>query len=155
MLLGNGINGVILTFGKKSNDQVHPVLVQFMNKLVNSNLQDILTNDETFKLTSLHISSTSEPYSKHKVGGPHRSRKAVDISAINGKSITHLYGYDPEVTGICNALQVKAIDLDEVWENFGPLICLKTPMGKPMKQIKLDKDLISMHKTHLHFSVRG
>lgn len=154
MKLGSGLNGVIFTFGPNSNQEISPVLHGFMSSLVSQDMTNILTG-ATHKLITLHISSTSEPYHAHKVGGPHRNGLAIDISSINGKGITALYDYDEELRGICDALQVKAIDNDHVFENFGPLICFKTDRKGNINQIKKDKSLLAMHKTHLHFSVRG
>lgn len=155
ILLPNGLNGVILTFSTTSNAGVHPVLHNFLCNLLTTRLEDFVTSGKFYTLISLHISSTSEPYHAHKVGGPHRNGLAVDFSAINGKSITKFYDRDEEVTGICDALQVLAIDIQDVWENFGPLICFKTDSGGKINQIKKDTNLISMHKSHLHFSVRA
>lgn len=145
---------MIFTFSPNSYQDINPVLYGFVSKLVSQDMTDILTG-KTHKLITLHISSTSEPFHAHKEGGPHRNGLAIDISKINGKSITKLYDYDEELRGICDALQVKAIDDDHVFENFGPLICFKTDKKGNINQIKKDKNLISMHKTHLHFSVRG
>jgi hypothetical protein len=155
MKLGNSINNVFLTFGPTSDSEVNVVLYNFLKGLIQTEMQDILNAGKKYNLLKLHISSTSEPYKAHKVGGPHRSGVAVDISAINGKSITHYYENDPEVRGIADALQFKAIDDDRVWENFGPLICLKSKLTGDITEIKKDKKLISLHKTHLHFSVRA
>lgn len=155
ILLPSGLNGVILTFSDNCNAGVHPVLFHFLAQLLTTQLEDFTVSGKFYRLIKLHISSTSEPYYKHAVGGPHRNGLAVDIAAINGKGITELYNRDEEVTGICDALQVLATDIREVWENFGPLICFKTDRGGHINQIKKDKDLISMHKTHLHFSVRA
>jgi hypothetical protein len=153
--LGNGINGVILKFGPKSDAPISSILLSFMKDLLATDIQDFMDASKTYKLISLHISSTSEPYHAHKIGGPHRSGLAVDIAEINGKSITRLYNHDEELTGICDALQVKATDDKRVFENYGPLICFKTDRAGNINQIKKDTTLISMHKSHLHFSVRG
>lgn len=152
------LNGVRLSFSPESNAGVLPVLHLYLNKLLDARLKDI-NEDKFYTLFSLHISSTSEPYFAHKEGGPHRRGLAIDIAAINGLSITKNYNISPEVTGICNALQYKAIDIPETWENFGPLLCLETmPDGRtfsiPPNNEKRTK-LINLHKTHLHFSVRG
>jgi hypothetical protein len=156
--LGTSINGVILTFSAVSNSDVHPVLLNFLSALIKPQMQDILDKNKIYNLISLHISSTSEPYKAHKVGGPHRSGKAVDIAKINGKAITQFYNHDPEVKGISDALQYNAIDDDRIWENFGPLICLKSYSAGPLEIKPLtegNKALISQHKTHIHFSVRA
>ncbi len=155
VLLPTGLNGVILGFSKSSNAGVHPVLHNFLCQLLTTKLEDFMNSGKFYTLVSLHISSTSEPYHAHAVGGPHRNGLAVDISAINGKSITNFYDKDEELTGICDALQVLATDIRDVWENFGPLICFKTDRGGSINQIKKDTGLISMHKSHLHFSVRA
>jgi hypothetical protein len=154
--LGTSINSVILTFSSVSDSDVHPVLLNFLKDLIQTKMTDITDETKSYNLISMHISSTSEPYKAHKPGGPHRSGKAVDISKINGKSITNFYDSDAEVSGIADALQYKAIDDDRVWENFGPLICLKTYSSKPLQVLPNSdkrKALISLHKTHLHFSV--
>lgn len=155
VLLPTGLNGVILSFSENSNAGVHPVLHYFLSQLLTTKLEDFMNSGKFYTLVSLHISSTSEPYHAHAVGGPHRNGLAVDFSAINGKSITKYYNYDEEVTGICDALQVLAIDISQVFENFGPLICFKTDRGGSINQIKKDTNVISMHKSHLHFSVRA
>ncbi|HRH42746.1 MAG TPA: hypothetical protein PKY82_14045 [Pyrinomonadaceae bacterium] len=155
ILLPNGLNGVILTFSSNSNAGVHPVLYHFLCQLLTTKLEDFMESGKLYNFISAHISSTSEPYHKHSVGGPHRNGLAIDISKINGKSITDFYNKDEDVTGICDALQVLATDIREVWENFGPLICFKTDQKGSINQIKKDTNLITMHKSHLHFSVRA
>jgi hypothetical protein len=155
ILLPNGLNGVILTFSSVSNAGVHPVLHYFLCQLLTTKLEDFTTPGKFYTLFSAHISSTSEPFYKHSEGGPHRSGLAVDISAVNGKSITQFYNKDEELTGICDALQVLATDIREVFENFGPLICFKTDRAGSINQIKKDTQVINMHKSHLHFSVRA
>ncbi len=155
IVLPNGLNGVILTFSNSSNAGVHPVLHYFLCKVLTTTLEDFMTPGKFYQLGSLHISSTSEPYHAHRVGGPHRNGSAVDISAVNGKSISGFYSHDEEVAGICDALQVLATDISEVFENFGPLICFKTNRAGNTNQIKKDNQLLSSHKSHLHFSVRG
>ncbi len=153
--LPSGLNGVILTFSPNSNAGIHPVLHNFLSQLLTTQLEDFMTPGKFYRLVSINVSSTSEPYKPHQLGGPHRNGLAIDISAINGKSITRFYNNDEEVTGICDALQVLATDIREVFENFGPLICFKTDRGGTIKQLTKDTRVISMHKTHLHFSVRA
>jgi hypothetical protein len=155
IILPSGLNGVILTFSTKSNAGVHPVLHYFLCQLLTTKLEDFMTPGKFYNLMSLHISSTSEPYFAHSEGGPHRNGLAVDISAVNGKSISKYYNYDEEVAGICDALQVLATDINEVFENFGPLICFKTNRAGAINQIKKDTKILSSHKSHLHFSVRA
>jgi hypothetical protein len=123
--LPNGLNGVILTFGPNSNAGVHPVLHYFLSRLLTTRLEDFMTPNKFYTLISLHISSTSEPYIEHKIGGPHRNGLAIDIAAINGKPISKLYNYDEELTG-----------------------------SGHINQITKDTKLLSQHKSHLHFSVR-
>lgn len=149
------LNGVNLTFSQNSNAGIMPVLLFFLTKLIKTGMEDPNDRGKLYTLSSLHISSTSEPYFAHKEGGPHRRGLAIDISAINGKSITKLYGVDPDVTGICNSLQYTAIYYPEVFENFGPLICFKSNRDGVISEIKYDQTLINAHKTHIHFSVRG
>ena len=108
IILPNGLNGVILTFSSVSNAGVHPVLHNFLCQLLTTKLEDFMVSGKFYNLISLHISSTSEPYKEHKAGGPHRNGLAIDISAVNGKSITRNYDTDEEVAGICDALQVLA-----------------------------------------------
>lgn len=155
LTLPGGLNGVTLICGANSNPGVHPVLYHFLAQLLATQLEDFMNPGKFYTLNSLYISSTSEPYKKHAVGGPHHNGLAIDIAAVNGKSITDLYNHDQELTGICDALQVLATDIREVWENFGPLICFKTDRSGHINEIKKDTDLISMHKTHIHFSVRA
>jgi hypothetical protein len=149
------LNGVNLSFSSQSNAGIMPVLLFFLTKLIRTRMEDPNERGKLYTLFSLHISSTSEPYYKHKEGGPHRRGLAIDIAAINGKSITTYYGVDSDVTGICNSLQYNAIYYPEVFENFGPMICFKTKPNGVITQIEKDKDLINAHKTHIHFSVRG
>ena len=148
-------NGVTMTFSETSNAGVKWVLHFFLIKLLKTWMEDINDRSKGYYLHTVHISSTSEPYREHKIGGPHRSGLAVDISAINGKNITKFYNVDPEVRGICDSLQYSALNYSEVFENFGPLICFKSKPDGEIYQIKYDQKLINAHKSHLHFSVRG
>ncbi len=154
MKIGNGINGVILKFNSVSNVEVKPHLYDFIKELITTDIQDIMDESVSYKLISMDISSTSEPRPSHQIGGPHRSGLAIDIAAINGKLIEKFYNKDPELTGICDALQVKATDLKNVFESFGPLICFKIDRDGNSRQLTKDRKAINGHKDHLHFSVR-
>lgn len=153
--LGENINGVILTYSSTSNSDVNESLLTALKGILRTQITD---NDGNvlYNLNSIYISSTSEPCSVHKEGGTHRSGKAVDISKINNKSITTFYPLDDEVQTICDALQMYASLDSNIVENFGPLACFQPYHGRYiMISGERNKDLISMHKTHLHFCVRS
>lgn len=153
--LGSIINGVILTYSSTSDADVSEVLLSAMQGILKSQITDSEGN-VLYNLTSIFISSTSEPCSVHKEGGTHRSGRAVDISKINNKSVTSFYPIDNEVQAICDALQVNASTDERVVENFGPLGCFQPYNGKYILiSGERNKDLISMHKTHLHFCVKA
>lgn len=155
MKLGSSINGVILILSPDCRDrEVKAQLVHFLMQLITTEIQDFMNPNKIYKIISLGISSTSEPYHEHKIGGPHRGGLAIDIAAVNGKSITHLYNHDEELTGICDALQLNATDIKNVFESFGPLMCFKMDRDGNSRQIKKDTKVINQHKSHLHFSVR-
>lgn len=154
MKLGNGINGVILRFNSVSNKEIKAHLYDFMKELITTDVQDFMNASITYKLISMDISSTSEPRKSHKIGAPHRSGLAIDIEAINGKMIGVYYNRDPELTGICDALQVKATDIKNVFESFGPLICFKIDQAGNSRQLTKSTAVINDHKDHLHFAVR-
>ncbi len=154
MKMGNNLNGVIVKFNPGTDAEIKANLFDFMRELVTTDIQDFMDAGTTYKIISLQISSTSEPCPSHKPGAPHRDGLAIDIAAINGKSIKHLYSYDQELTGICDALQVKATDLKNVFESFGPLICFKIDKAGNSRHLTKDMATINSHKDHLHFSVR-
>lgn len=154
MKLGNGINGVILKFNSVSNSEIKPHLYNFLKELLTTDVQDFMDAGVTYKLVSLDISSTSEPRPSHQPGGPHRNGLAIDIAAVNGKNIKALYNHDTELTGICDALQVKATDIKNAFESFGPLICFKIDRNGNSRQLTKDMNVINGHKDHLHFAVR-
>ncbi|MBK8147718.1 MAG: hypothetical protein IPN69_14945 [Acidobacteria bacterium] len=153
--LGTSINGVILNYSGSSDCEVSEKMLSVMTGIIKPEITDSSGN-VLYKLLSVHISSTSEPYFQHKEGGPHRSGNAVDIAQINNKPITSFYSTDEEVQAVCDAMQVAASEDARIWENFGPLGCFKT-YGENRILISGEKNagLISMHKTHLHFAIKG
>ncbi len=153
--LGTSINGVILTYSGASDCEVSEKMLGVMTAIIKPGILDS-SGSVIYTLSSVHISSTSEPYKEHKEGGPHRSGNAVDISAINNKPITSFYQLDEEVQTICDAIQVAASEDNRVWENFGPLGCFKTyGENRILLSGERNQGVISMHRTHLHFSVKG
>ncbi|HNQ14363.1 MAG TPA: hypothetical protein PKM58_02295 [Pyrinomonadaceae bacterium] len=153
--LGTSINGVILEFSSVSDCEISEKMLSVMSGIIKPDVASA-NGGVAYQLTSVHISSTSEPYFAHKEGGPHRSGNAVDISKVNNKPITTLYANDEEVQILCDALQVAASEDSRTWENFGPLGCFKT-YGENRILLSGEKNagVISMHKTHLHFSVKA
>jgi len=154
--LGNDINGVIITFSATSDAEIVDDLLLVMRNILRTKIPKGNSGEEFYNLSSIYISSTSEACDAHKPGSPHRQGRAVDISKINNKGITVNYPIDEEVKAICDALQEYAKAEAKIDENFGPMGCFQPWNGKYIKiGGERNANLISMHKTHLHFRVKA
>lgn len=154
--LGNDINGVIITYSATSNAEVVDDLLLAMRNILRTKIPKGNGSEEFYNLNSIYISSTSEACAVHKEGSPHRQGRAVDISKINNKGITVNYPIDEEVKAICDALQEYAKAEPKIDENFGPMGCFQPWNGKYIQiSGKRNENLISQHKTHLHFRVKA
>lgn len=139
MLLGSNVNGVTLSFGPTSNAPVAMELADAVSALIRPGIAPGRV------LRSIHVSSTSEAYKDHAPGGPHRAGRAIDISAINGRPILGGYGRDAEVTDIVDAIQLGAVPMIRICENFGPRLYQK----EGAFVVRSD------HKDHIHLRVHS
>jgi hypothetical protein len=117
--LGPSINGVLVTFGPRSDQDVETHLLDVLRLLIRPDVAP------GYRLTMIHVSSTSEAYEKHPAGSPHRNGLAVDISKINGIPLISGYKDDAGVKAIADAIQSEAVRDHRVCENFGPLLYQK------------------------------
>ncbi len=137
--LGSAINGVLVTFGPRSDQDVETDLLEVLRLVIHPGIAP------EHRLLSIHVSSTSEAYVKHPAGSPHRNGLAVDISKINGIPIFAGYKSDAAVKAIVDAIQSEAVRDFRVCENFGPLLYQKEAMFVTRTD----------HKDHIHIRVHS
>jgi hypothetical protein len=139
MRLGSSINGVLLNFGPRSDQDVEPALLEVLRVVIQPDIAP------EHRLVSIHVSSTSEAYEKHPAGSPHRNGLAIDISKINGIPIFVGYKSDAGVKAIVDAIQSEAVRDFRVCENFGPFLYQKEAMFITRTD----------HKDHIHIRVHS
>jgi hypothetical protein len=131
------LNSVNVTFKADVNNDVDDKLVEAVKQVT----RPIYVYK--YVITSFTVSSLFDSHNAPtQVNSRHNQQKAIDISQINGKSVS-LYGKDPEVTSLVKQIQEQFEKVPGRRENFGPYTKLK--LG--------NKYFVPGHSDHIHLSV--
>ena len=133
--IGSTINDVTVEYATGADKEVKQELIDLLKAVVKSGVAC------GSKLEKIYVSATTN--GTHATGSRHYSRKAVDISRINGKYMSTSYPNDASVKNIVDALQDEADKQTGIRENFGPKFLHKHKSNWTA----------AAHDDHIHFSV--
>lgn len=132
----SSLNSVSIQFKDGVINDIDQKLVDALKQIIKPGAIPYQYFVSSIVVSSLHDSHKNVPNSRHN------QKKAIDISKINGKSISN-YNSDPEIKSLVQRIQTEFENISGRRENFGPFKKLK--LGAPYS--------VSRHHDHIHLSV--
>jgi hypothetical protein len=134
---------VSVSFGTTQSDYINADQ-EVSTRLIDAIKTALEVVNQTASITSIHISATTN--GRHATTSNHYKALAVDISRINGVSVSTLYGMG---SSILRDFQLAFDSVPYRRENFGPSFLHKGGVTPPANRMP------SPHLDHFHFSVEG